>query len=49
MTAPLLDVQDLRTHFFNEDGITRAVDGLSFSVAAQETVGIVGESAAAKP
>jgi len=48
MTAPLLDVQDLRTHFFNEDGITRAVDGLSFSVAAQETVGIVGESGCGK-
>ena len=48
MTSPLLDVQDLRTHFFNEDGITRAVDGLSFSVAAQETVGIVGESGCGK-
>jgi peptide/nickel transport system ATP-binding protein len=48
MAAPLLDVQDLRTHFFNEDGITRAVDGLSFVVAAQETVGIVGESGCGK-
>jgi peptide/nickel transport system ATP-binding protein len=48
MAAPLLDVQDLRTHFFNEDGVTRAVDGLSFAVAAQETVGIVGESGCGK-
>src|SRR5215470_8393524 len=48
MAAPLLDVQELRTHFFNEDGITRAVDGLSFAVAAQETVGIVGESGCGK-
>jgi peptide/nickel transport system ATP-binding protein len=48
MTAPLLEVQNLKTHFFNEDGVTRAVDGLSFSVAAQETVGIVGESGCGK-
>jgi len=44
----LLDVQDLRTHFFNEDGITRAVDGVSLSVAEHETLGIVGESGCGK-
>src|SRR5215470_2620709 len=48
MTAPLLEVRDLSTHFFNQDGITRAVDGLSFHLDAQETVGIVGESGCGK-
>ena len=48
MTQPLLAVQDLKTQFFNEDGVTRAVDGLSFSIAAGETLGIVGESGCGK-
>jgi peptide/nickel transport system ATP-binding protein len=46
--APVLEVEDLRTHFFTRDGVTRAVDGVSFSVAAGETVGIVGESGCGK-
>ncbi|MEO8303179.1 MAG: ABC transporter ATP-binding protein [Betaproteobacteria bacterium] len=46
--APLLDVQDLKTYFFTRDGVVRAVDGVSFSVARGETLAIVGESGCGK-
>jgi peptide/nickel transport system ATP-binding protein len=48
MTEPLLEVAGLRTFFYSDAGVARAVDGVSFSIERGETVGIVGESGCGK-
>ncbi len=46
--TPLLEVKNLKTYFYTEDGIVKAVDGVDFQVFPGEVLGLVGESGCGK-
>jgi peptide/nickel transport system ATP-binding protein len=48
MSAPVLAVRDLATHFFTRSGVLKAVDGVSFELQQGEILGVVGESGSGK-
>ena len=46
--GPLLEVKGLKTHFFTQDGVVKAVDDVTFSIGHGQTLGVVGESGCGK-
>jgi len=45
---PLIELDDLKTYFYTEDGVVKAVDGVTFDIDKQQTMGVVGESGCGK-
>lgn len=48
MNQPILEIKGLKTHFFTDDGVVKAVDGVDLSILEGQTVGVVGESGCGK-
>ena len=48
MRDVLLEIRDLHTHFFTEDGVVKAINGVNLEIASGETLGLVGESGSGK-
>jgi oligopeptide/dipeptide ABC transporter ATP-binding protein len=48
ISEPILEIENLQTHFFTEAGVVRAVDGVSYAVRSGEILGVVGESGCGK-
>jgi len=46
--VPLIELRGLKTYFYTEDGVVKAVDGVSFSIEPEQTLGVVGESGCGK-
>ncbi len=48
MDQPLIEIENLKTHFFTEEGVVKAVDGVSLAIPRGKTLGLVGESGCGK-